>query len=193
MARPAEFDRSRVLRRAMQIFWRKGYNATSMKDLINVTGLQPGSLYGAFGSKRSLFLESLEVYYQLNLAGLNKRLVGDRSPIERIRAAFERIIEQSVEDTHNKGCMMVNTSLEMPVEDEEIKRRLGEMFKSIENKLEDVIREAQALNQISKDKDPKALAHTLLLGMHGLRVSCKTQTKPKTLYKSVDSLLSVLT
>ena len=193
MPRPAEFDRSEVLRCAMQTFWKKGYNATSMKDLTKVTGLQPGSLYGAFESKRSLFLESLEAYYELNLAGLSERLDSSKSPKARIRAAFERIVEQSTQDPHNRGCMMVNTLLEMPVEDEEINGRLTQMFKSVQNKLEDVIREAQKLGQIGKDKDPKVLAQALLLGMHGLRVSCKTQAKPKTLYKSRDNLLSVLT
>ena len=193
MPRPAEFVRSQVLHDAMQTFWRKGYNATSMKDLVKATGLQPGSLYLAFGSKRSLFLESLETYYGFNLAGLNERLGGNKSPVERIRGVFERIIQQSAQDPHKKGCMMVNTLLEMPVDDEEVNNRLGEMFKSVESKLEKVIREGQKLSQINKNKDPKTLAQTMLLGMHGLRVSCKSQPATKTLYKSIDNVLSVLT
>ena len=192
MPRPVEYERSQVLQRAMQTFWRKGYNATSMKDLTKATGLQPGSLYGAFESKRSLFLETLETYYELNIAGLNERLSGDGSPVERIKAAFERIIEQSLQDPHNKGCMMVNTLLEMPVDDDEINSRLGAMFKSVEGRMEDAIKEAQKLNQISKDNDSKALAQTLLLGMHGLRVLCKSRPDPKVLYKSTENLLSVL-
>ena len=193
MPRPVQYDRSEVLNRAMQTFWQKGYNATSMKDLIEATGLQPGSLYLAFRSKRSLFLESLEAYYQFNLAGLNQRLVSDKSPLERIRAVLERIVEQSAQDPCNKGCMMVNTLLETPVEDEKINGRLKWMFQSVESKLEEVIREGQELGQINKNKDPKALAQIILLGMHGLRVSCKAQPTSKTLYKSIDDLLSVLT
>lgn len=192
MPRPARYERGQVLDRAMYTFWRKGYNATSMKDLTKATGLQPGSLYGAFESKRSLFLETLEAYYELNMGGLDERLSGEGSPVERIRAAFERIIEQSLRDPHNKGCMMVNTLLEMPEDDEEINNRLGAMFRSVEDKLEGVIKEAQELNEISQDRDCKALAQTLLLGMHGLRVLCKSRPDSKVLHRSKDNLLSVL-
>lgn len=192
MPRPAGFDRNEALRQAQETFWRQGYNATSMKDLTRATGLQPGSLYGAFKSKRSLFLEALESYFNSNISGLNDRLYCDAPPMERIRGVFERIIEQAAQDAHGKGCMMVNTLLEMPVADEEINGRLQQMFKTVESKLEEVIREAQDLNQISRDKDPKSLAHVLLMGMHGLRVFSKTRPKPKTLHASVDSLLSVL-
>ena len=192
MPRPVEYERGQVLDRAMQTFWRKGYNATSMKDLTKATGLQPGSLYSAFENKRSLFLETLEAYYELNMTGLDERLSGEGSPVERIRAAFERIIEQSLQDPHNKGCMMVNTLLEMPADDKEVSSRLGAMFKSVEDKLEEAIKEAQGLNQISRDKDSRALAQTLLLGMHGLRVLCKSRPDSKALQRSTDNLLSVL-
>lgn len=193
MPRPAQFDRNEVLQRAMETFWQKGYNATSMKDLTRVTGLQPGSLYGAFESKRSLFLQTLEVYYQFNVAGLDDRLSIDASPLERIKAVFERIIENSTMDPENKGCMMVNTLLEMPADDHEINRRLQEMFAQVEKRLEGVIREAQEAGQISSDRDAHTLAQTVLMGMNGMRVFCKTRPKPESLYQSLDSLLSVLT
>ena len=112
--------------------------------------------------------------------------------MERIRAVFGRLIEQSLDDPHNKGCMMVNTLLEMPVDDEEVNNRLGAMFKSVEDRLEDIIKEARGLGQISEDKDPKVLAQTLLLGMHGLRVLCKSRPDPKALRRSTENLLSVL-
>ena len=87
---------------------------------------------------------------------------------------------------------MVNTLLEMPIEDEEINDRLQQMFKTVESRLEQTIREAQDLNQISSDKDPKSLAHVLLMGMHGLRVFSKTKPDRKKLNETVDGLLSVL-
>jgi len=189
MPRPPEYDRSEVLHRAMELFWRKGYNATSMKNLTSATGLQPGSLYGAFESKRSLFLETLETYYELNMHGLDERLGRDESPADRIRGVFERIIEASTQDPDNKGCMMVNTLLETPADDTEINDRLREMFESVENKLKEVITEAQQLHQISPDKDPGVIARSLLVGMHGIRVSCKSRPDPKMLRSSVDTLL----
>ncbi len=189
MPRPPEYERSEVLHRAMETFWRKGYNATSMKDLTNATGLQPGSLYGAFESKRSLFLETLETYYELNMSGLDERLCQDISPADRIRGLFERIIEASTRDPDNKGCMMVNTLLETPADDSEINDRLREMFDSVENKLRDIITEGQKLLHISPDKDPEILARSLLVGMHGIRVSCKSRPDPQMLRMSVDTLL----
>jgi len=189
MPRPPEFERTEVLHQAMEIFWRKGYKATSMKDLTRVTGLKPGSLYGAFENKRSLFLESLETYYDYNMAGLDERLRHDLSPADRIRGVFERIIESSDRDPDNKGCMMVNTLLETPADDKEINDRLREMFESVENKLRDIVTEAQQLRQISSDKDPRLLAQSLLMGMHGIRVFCKSRPDPHNLRRSVDALL----
>jgi TetR/AcrR family transcriptional repressor of nem operon len=189
MPRPPEYERSEVLHQAMEVFWRRGYNATSVKDLTSATGLQPGSLYGAFESKRSLFLETLETYYELNMAGLDERLCRDKSPADRIRSVFEHIIEASTQDPDNKGCMMVNTLLEAPADDFEINDRLREMFESVENKLKDVITEAQEDHQISPDKDPEVLARSLLVGMHGIRVSCKSRPDPLMLRTSVDTLL----
>lgn len=189
MPRPPEYERSEVLHRAMETFWRKGYNATSMKDLTTATGLQPGSLYGAFECKRSLFLETLETYYELNMSGLDERLCRDISPADRIRGLFERIIEASTRDPDNKGCMMVNTLLEVPADDSEINDRLGEMFDSVKNKLRDVIIEAQELRHISSDKDAEVLARSLLVGMHGIRVACKSRPDPQMLRVSVDTLL----
>lgn len=192
MPRPAGFDRDEALRRATETFWRQGYNATSMKDLTRAMGLQPGSLYGAFRSKRALFLEALESYYASNISGLNDRLCQDAPPMERIRSVFERIAEQGIDDPDGKGCMMVNTLLEMPVDDDEINGRLQQMFKTVEGRLEEAIKEAQSLNHIRHDKDAKSLAHVLLMGMHGLRVFSKTRPEPKALHESVDGLLSVL-
>ncbi len=64
MARPAEFERETVLREAMDVFWRKGYNTTSIKDLVDATNIQPGSLYWAFGNKQKLFLAAVDCYRQ---------------------------------------------------------------------------------------------------------------------------------
>lgn len=192
MTRPAEFDRDEVLHRAMETFWRQGYKATSMKDLTRATGLQPGSLYGAFKSKRSLFLEALETYYQFNMKGLNERLSGAGSPIDRIQGVFERIVEASTTDPDNKGCLMVNTLLEVSPNDEEINQRLCEMFKSVESRLEKTIIDGQNSDHISRNKDPELLAKAALTGMHGMRVLCKTQPHPDVLHKCVDNLMSVL-
>ena len=192
MTRPAEFVRDEVLHRAMETFWRQGYKATSMKDLTRATGLQPGSLYGAFKSKRSLFLEALETYYQFNMNGLEERLSRTGSPIDRIQGVFERIIEASTTDPDNKGCMMVNTLLETPAVDKEINHRLREMFKSVESRLKEVIIDAQNSGHIDKTKDPELLAQAVLTGMHGMRVLCRTQPHPDVLHNCMNSLLSVL-
>jgi TetR/AcrR family transcriptional repressor of nem operon len=181
-----------VLHSAMLVFWRKGYHATSVKDLIQATELQPGSLYGTFKNKRTLFLDSLDAYFDSIRTMIAEILHSPAAPLLRIQRFFDRLMKDSRRDPDVKGCMLVNTLLEIPADDEEIIRRVARMFREVEREFRGVLEEAAANGDLSPDKDPKALARLLLTGIYGLRVYNKTRPDAGAMKSIVDQLLSVL-
>lgn len=193
MPRTIEFDRDEALHRAMSVFWRQGYNATSIKDLTVATQLQPGSLYGTFHNKRALFVAALEAYFAETRQRISDYLENDGSPLERLRGFFDMLINESLEDPERKGCLLVNTLLEIPTEDAEINRRISAMFGEVEQAFERVLLEAQKCGELSTDKDPANLARMLVAGIYGLRVYHKTQPEPGILKEIVDNLFVAVT
>lgn len=192
MGRPIEFNRDDVLRKAIGIFWQKGYSATSIKNLVEATGLQPGSIYSAFGDKRGLFLAALDGYFE----GMKRRVSGmlhtEQPAIARIETFFNRLVSDSVADEHRKGCFLVNTLLEIPVHDQEINARLQTMFALVEDEFRAVLTEYIASCEFEIKQSPEELARFLMAGIYGLRVFNKTQPDAAALKSIVDNLLSVL-
>lgn len=192
MPRPIEFDRDDALRRAMSVFWRQGYHATSVKDLTAATHLQPGSLYGTFRNKRSLFIAALDAYFSGIRERIQSCLHSDESPLKRLRGFFDMLIEEMVCDPDNKGCLLVNTLLETPAEDAEINRRVSDMFAKVETEFGQVLREAQSRGELDASRDPEALARLLVAGIYGLRVYHKTRPDADKLHEIIDNLFYAL-
>jgi len=192
MARPIEFDREEVLQHAMNVFWHQGYNATSIKDLVEATNLQPGSIYCTFNSKHALFLEAIEAYFNNAREHTRTILHTTQPPLDRIRQFFDHIIKDCVNDRKAKGCFLINTLLEIPNDDMEIHGRINGMIQEYEGEFKKVLEEAQREGTLAVDKDSAALATLLVIGIHGLRVYNKTRPKRSALKVAVDNLLSVL-
>lgn len=192
MARPIEFDRGDVLRKAIGVFWQKGYGGTSVKDLVEATGLQPGSLYAAFGDKRGLFLAALDGYFEDMKHMIISILHTGQPAMVRIESFFDRLVCDSVADGHRKGCLLVNTLLEIPVHDREINSRLQAMFGLVENEFRGVLKEHIDSGEFDVKQSPEELARFLLVGIYGLRVFNKTQPDVVALESIVDNLLFVL-
>jgi len=193
MARPAEFDRDQALRDSMMVFWRRGYKAASIKDLTDATRLQPGSLYGAFRSKRALFLLALDSYFaeqQTFVTGILQS--SNNPPLQRIRLFFDELLQQSTTDKERKGCLLVNTLLETPAKDAEINRRVTRMLLAVEDMLRGVLEEAAADGSLPPHKQAAILAKVLVNGIFGLRVYSKMHPGAAELRRTVDGLLSVL-
>jgi len=193
MARPLEFEYEEVLNNAMQLFWRKGYATTSIKDLTEVTKLQPGSLYGTFKNKRNLFLQSLDFYFINLYESIHRILHSDNAPLERIKDFFDYFISQSEKDNDRKSCLLVNTLLEIPVDDKEINKQVRDMFLKVENEFSKVLIEARDKGDLDKKADPQSLAKMLMSGIFGLQVYNRMQPDQQGLKKIIQNLLSTLT
>ena len=132
MARPREFDEEAVLDAAMQCFWARGYESTSVKDLIERTGLTAASLYNAYGDKRTMFRTALDRYIESSI-GVRLRRCEALPPRDAIRSFFDDILRRSLGDRDRKGCMIVNSALEMAPRDREFRETIVETLKRIES------------------------------------------------------------
>lgn len=168
MARPQEFDTIETLRQAMRVFWRKGYEATSMTDLLDATGLSKSSLYGAFGSKRELFLTAFDVYREERVKDM-WRVLRLGTARHAISSFFEMIVAETRSDDP-KGCMSINQAVEMAPRDADIRARVLSDFRLIEDALAQTIERGRSDGSIDNTRSARELAGLLVLLFPGLQV-----------------------
>ncbi|HOY71128.1 MAG TPA: TetR/AcrR family transcriptional regulator [Methylotenera sp.] len=192
MARPAEFERETVLREAMDVFWRKGYNTTSIKDIVDATNIQPGSLYWAFGNKQKLFLAAVDCYQQDMQRIINATLKADLPPLTRIEQFFHGLVAHTSNNGSNNGCLLINTMLEAAEDDQEISTVISQTFSQLEAGFAQVLKQAQMQGEISANKNTENLAKLLIVGMFGLRVYSKNNTNQQTANIIIETLMSAL-
>jgi len=192
MARPAQFEREEVLEKAMQAFWHHGYCATSMADLVEATKLKPGSLYAAFQSKEDLFLATLDYYGQQSAARIEQALAGADSPLEGIRRYFRHLAREAADPKTRRSCFLVNTVLELARQNKAVQKRVNRHLGAIEALFRRALEAAQAKGELSRDKDPKALAAFLMSNIWGLRVLGGTAPAPERTRAVVNQLLQIL-
>src|SRR5438552_622874 len=132
MARPREFDEQSVLDAAVQCFWARGYEATSVRDLTRRMEMTGASLYNAFGDKRALFRRALEHYLAQGFDKRVRRLEGQFAPRQAIEAFFGEIIAHSLNDKRHKGCMLVNAALEVAPHDPELRQVVADFQRCAE-------------------------------------------------------------
>lgn len=192
MARVAEFDRAEVLDRAMNVFWRKGFEGSSVQELVVATGINRASMYNSFGDKEALFLAAIDHY----VAHVNRRrlalLEEDRPAREVIGRYFDDLVRFSSGEGRRLGCLLTNTAIELGPRNHQIDRKLAGIFDRVEASIETVIRRGQAAGDIAPDKDPAAVSRFLLCAVQGLRVLARTGTDERALRDIVDVTLSAL-
>lgn len=175
MARPREFDVDAALERAMQAFWAKGYEATSLEDLCEATGLGRSSLYAAFGDKRELYLRALGRYED----GAAERIAAALArplPVRKAIAAFvDRLIEDIVAGPGRRGCFIGNCAAELARADRSAATRVRKSLERVEAAFRDALARAKAEGDIAASADVAALARFLTAGIQGLRLVGKAK------------------
>ncbi len=193
MARRKEFDQEQALEQAMQTFWLKGYEATSIQDLVQQMGINRGSLYDTFGDKRSLFLSAIEFYDERIVSAVLQGLVEQPgSPKAAVRDFLRAFVGRAQTDPRGRGCLITNSAVELSPHDPQIKARVAANLNRIESALYQPLRRAQQQGEISAGKDPKALARFLLNTLQGLRVITKVDPDPERVQDIVTTALSIL-
>jgi TetR/AcrR family transcriptional repressor of nem operon len=149
MGRPVEFDRPTAVNRALALFWRQGYQATSLADLLPAMGISRSSFYAAFGDKRSFFIECLDLWAARTLQLLNDQRNG-LPPIDALQKFFERSVAEALGPKVNWGCMLVNTVLEMSGVDDELATRASTHMADMERSFQDSLQDAGATSAQAK-------------------------------------------
>jgi TetR/AcrR family transcriptional regulator, transcriptional repressor for nem operon len=192
MARPREFDEHAVLNAAMNRFWEHGYQATSMRDLAVETGLTSPSLYNAFGDKRALFRQVLERYAQHSSRARIARLESSMPPKDAIKAFITEIVEHSLSDKDRRGCLLVNSALEIAPHDPEIGAEVACRLGEVEAFFQRSVVAAQKEGTIPSDRDAKDLARVLLAVLLGIRVVARARPERKLLEGIARPVLAML-
>ncbi|ADM69588.1 HTH-type transcriptional repressor ComR [Paenibacillus polymyxa E681] len=192
MVRPREFDEDQALNAAMQIFWEKGFEATSLSDLTSKMGIQRPSIYAAFGDKKQLFEAALRKYTQSHAAFVRSRLQSNSSVKEAFYNFFGGIVAEEYEDGPNRGCFCINTMVELAPHDEkfEILTREHQMYLSavFQETLERGIRSGE----LEASMDARALAHTMVSLLIGITVMMKSRPARSFVDQAVATLLILL-
>jgi TetR/AcrR family transcriptional repressor of nem operon len=191
MARPREFDEATVLDAAMQCFWAHGYEATSVKDLIERTGLTAASLYNAYGDKRAMFRTALDHYIEKSI-GARLQRSESLPPRDAIRAFFEDILRRSLSDRERKGCMIVNCALEVAPHDKEFRETIVETLGRLEAFFLNCVERGQADGTITSAVPAVGLAQHLLGVLMGVRVLARVRPERSLLEGVINTALVFL-
>ncbi|MCJ8144628.1 TetR/AcrR family transcriptional regulator [Ancylobacter sp. A5.8] len=191
MARPREFDEAVVLDAAVQCFWRRGFEATSVRDLIETTGLTGASLYNAFGDKRAFYRRALGHYVEESIADRIRRCEA-LAPRAAVGAFFAEIVKRSLNDGERKGCMLVNAALELAPHDAELRQEVATVLDQIEAFFLRCVTAGQADGTISAALPAPALASHLLGVLLGVRVLARVRPEPAVLEGVIGGALALL-
>jgi TetR/AcrR family transcriptional repressor of nem operon len=191
LARPREFDEESVLEAAMNCFWTRGYELTSIRNLADEMGLAGASIYNAFGDKRSLYKRALDRYLECSVHDRIDRL-SQLPPVSAIRAFFDEIIERSVKDRQRRGCMLVNAALETTSQDPTLRAAVAREFGLLEAFFRRCVVAGQEDGTISARQPPEEVAAMLLSILLGLRVLARTGPQRSVLDGAVNGALGLL-
>jgi TetR/AcrR family transcriptional repressor of nem operon len=192
MARPREFDETAVLDAAANCFWSRGYEAVSVRDLASEMGITNASLYNAFGDKRQLYRRALDQYIASTFTERSRRLEASLPPRDAILAFFEEIITRSLADKDRKGCMLVNSAIEMAPHDPEFRRVVAEVLTRIEAFFLRLVRAGQHDGSIPANAPAADLARMFLGTFLGIRVLARSRPEPALLRGLARPALSLL-
>ena len=192
MPRGKSFDEQEILKKAMELFWKKGYYATSIQDLVDYLGINRASLYDTYGGKKELFHKAFQYYRTTNTQALRKFLNSYDDVKEGLRNLYRVAIEESSLDKDLKGCFVVNTTTELVPNDAGALQALCDNKSTLEQLFFDYLSAGVKKGQISEQKDLKVIVSILFTYYNGLRIITKVNIDEQELYSSVDTLLSLL-
>ncbi|GAA0623561.1 TetR/AcrR family transcriptional regulator [Streptomyces crystallinus] len=193
MARNKEFDPDAALQSALELFWRRGYEATSMADLVEHLGIGRASIYATFGNKHELYLKALDRYGETYSAVLFRELSAPGPALVAVRGLVRRFAaESTAPDTRLSGCFVTNTAAEVGARDTAAARRVAQSWEQLETLLHSSLVRAQAQGELAPERDPRALARMFLVLLQGMRVTGKACDDPARVREAAEAALTLL-
>lgn len=192
MARPRSFNEAEIIDKAVEVFWKKGYEATSIQDLVNAMGIQRGSLYSTFGNKQQLFIKSLERYSVTVVSKLLDILESKPSAIESIKLFFAQLVEHLLNAGELRSCLVTNSAIERGLRDPETRQLVLKLLQALEEGFYQALLRAKNNNELSTELNLKQLARYLTSSMQGLLVMGKVCSERAVLEDINQVSLSIL-
>lgn len=192
IGRPLEFDPNMALESAMHVFWRQGYEASSLQDLISAMGLSKSSFYQAFESKQTLFKRCIKFYRQGLIDELQSKLSKTVSGKAFIQTLFRDVAKETTGTDGRRGCLLMNTASEFAQTDPEIAELVSSSINNLTQVFELAIEQGQQQGDIPVDKNRHELANYLVSSMSGLKNMVKAGANTKSIKQTADIVLSAL-
>jgi len=181
-----------VLGRAIEAFWQRGYEGTSVADLVAATGLQKGSLYKAFGDKHRLFMKALDRYLDAGLARTRVALEAAPEPLEGLRTWMVGLMGTCGQGGGHRGCMAVNAAVELGPRDDAVRHRVALHFERLERVLEAAIVRGREAGRVRADVDPAIAAVHLVTLVSGLLAAGRGAPCPDRCVRIIDHVIAGL-
>ncbi|MEZ5841904.1 MAG: TetR/AcrR family transcriptional regulator [Hyphomicrobiales bacterium] len=192
MGRPLEFDKYEVLDRALHVFWRKGYTAASMQDLVIATGINKASIYNSFGDKEAFFVAVIEHYIE-NYSRPRGRLLVETEPARQAVANyFESLVRFSVGEGAHLGCLLTNVASEIAPFSPPVEAHVSRVFNMMEGVFLDTILRGQEDGSIKTRLPPIALARMMLNAVQGIRLQSRVRPDEAVLRDVVSVVMAML-
>lgn len=192
MPKVETFNKELVISQATKVFHEKGFNATSMQDLVNATGLNRSSIYNTFESKNNLFLECLNAYQEENKQVISKLLLSYSSPLEAVNAIFESYLQDILKSKKDKGCLIINCKSELAFQNTSITSFLSDNQDAMLKLFEGLIDRGQKQGLINTNKDGKEYALYLYSSLQGFRMTGILLNDKKQLRSILNTTLQIL-
>jgi AcrR family transcriptional regulator len=191
--RPRSYDPDTALAQAMTVFWKAGYSGTSLDDITAGTGLNRPSLYGAFGDKHALYLQTLERYWQAGRAGLADALSREVPLREALRGVYERALALYLpKDDGARGCFLIGTALTEAALDADVRKLLRDALHDFDNAFEERIRYAREQGEVPRDADTSGLARMASATLHTLAIRSRMGEPRKMLEATIEAGLDLI-
>ena len=188
-----QFDVDDVLDSAMEAFWERGYEATSVRDLVECTGVNRGSLYANYGDKRALFLAALRRYEETVLSRTLADLEARLGPRDAIRGVFELFAEPARRGRPARGCLIANSTLELAAHDGEVREIVAGAQHRIETFFARMIEQGRARGEIAARVKAREAAGGLLASLLGMVVLTRSRPEEALLGAVIDDAMGHLT
>lgn len=192
VGRPREFELEDAVRKAMDVFWDRGYHDASLPDLLEGMDLSRGSFYKAFVDKRGVFLRALDTYIDDQVRQVSEMLNSNASPKAAIRDAFSQVVDVSSGKDGLRGCFVILAAVEMLPEDKEVSVRISRLFRRLQDLYAAAVIRAQALGEIDRNLDERTLARFLVCQIQGMRILGKAGADRRDMQAMIELALKPL-
>jgi len=193
MSKQAKFNRDEVIEKAKNLYWEKGYHATSMRNLQDVVDMRPGSIYAAFGSKDNLFKEALNCYAQAGAEQLANSMAQEATVLAGLKRFIRSVTICNTDTAPNGMCMIVKSVAELTQSDNpELLAKATNILERIEETFATIFQQAIDNGEISMEKDPVELARYLQIQIIGIRTYAQITNNMSAIEKFIDDIFKGL-